>query len=1074
MAVHQIMVELVADDNKATSVLDNLTEKERKSFEDGNKSIQKRNEQRRQSLRMLAEEYEATKQINKSFEKQLATASTLGDKIVVMANVMEAAYKANGAKGLEDVFAAMEQEAAAAGLSLDEYLKKLKAANMEQEVTAEKTVTARKRLAEMREEMVRMALAGQTNTKEYRALREAAGELQDAIGDVAEEYRTAASDTRTVDTMIRGFQMVTAGAGLATGAMALFGSESEELQKSLVKLNAIMTILSSLQQIQTELRRKDSVATAGQIAMQKAYTVVVGESTGAIKAFRIAAAATVVGAVVMGLIYLIKNWDSLKESITGVTNAQRQNNEVAKKAIDAYVEQKVIVEQLMASSKKQNMSVSEQREYLKKYNETIGKSTGETDNLRKAQENVAKHGQAFIDMIVAQAKAAAYFEEMVAAARKEILLQQENAYQNLSTGDKFSEATKDFKSFVSVVTNTQKFYDQAVSNQKQKAKKDFDTAKAGYEGFMSEVYKIQNKNNFRTQEERDKAKKAAEEAAKKAEELAKQNLEFRKRISDAEFKIIERNQQDKAETLKNWSEDEMNSYAVRIGALQRYLQEQTKLLTMQEANELHAKDVELKAKNITAMEVAAIHAEKKDIENKYYTARLNLNRQFGIDMAKLEDDNARAQINIATEKINARLQTVMKGSREELELSKQLIDEETKLAVFNASKQIGDEKLRAATILRLQAEANRKKQEEERKYYEDRQILIRQYQISEDNILIAINEAKANNPRTSEKKRFELEQMNKKIVLAQINRELEDLDKLYYDKKLINEEEYQKRKNDLVAEGIRQEGEIFNAEMQRQKELRKTVTDAAFQLAGELSGAIADINKARRDAELDSQLKSLETQKNRELDNKNLTDEQKKQIDDKYRLREAQLKRQAAERDKQAAVTQAIINGLLSVSKTFAVYGFTPAAWIAAASAAATAALQVAKIRSTPIPQFAKGTKNAPRGMAWVGEEGPELVELNGGEKIYSYTHSKDIIARDPVVPMPVEKTLMQVDVTGRLSQKDISIDYRKLGAEVGKHVGKELSKMPKTGISIDQDGFSYWEETTSSKRSFKNRRYKA
>lgn len=52
-----------------------------------------------------------------------------------------------------------------------------------------------------------------------------------------------------------------------------------------------------------------------------------------------------------------------------------------------------------------------------------------------------------------------------------------------------------------------------------------------------------------------------------------------------------------------------------------------------------------------------------------------------------------------------------------------------------------------------------------------------------------------------------------------------------------------------------------------------------------------------------------------------------------------------------------------------------------AVAAAAVAALR-ASFASLGIPGFAKGTKNAPEGMAIVGEKGPELVYFNGGETV--------------------------------------------------------------------------------------------
>lgn len=40
------------------------------------------------------------------------------------------------------------------------------------------------------------------------------------------------------------------------------------------------------------------------------------------------------------------------------------------------------------------------------------------------------------------------------------------------------------------------------------------------------------------------------------------------------------------------------------------------------------------------------------------------------------------------------------------------------------------------------------------------------------------------------------------------------------------------------------------------------------------------------------------------------------------------------------------------------------------------------------LPGFAGGTRNAPRGLAWTGEDGPELVDFSGGERVYTAEQS--------------------------------------------------------------------------------------
>jgi hypothetical protein len=77
---------------------------------------------------------------------------------------------------------------------------------------------------------------------------------------------------------------------------------------------------------------------------------------------------------------------------------------------------------------------------------------------------------------------------------------------------------------------------------------------------------------------------------------------------------------------------------------------------------------------------------------------------------------------------------------------------------------------------------------------------------------------------------------------------------------------------------------------------------------------------------------------------------------------------------------------------------------------AAQTGAQVANIRATPIPAFAKGTKNAPEGLAFVDERGAEIIEkkdgtmylgtdkgarltyLEKGDKVHTATQTKSIL----------------------------------------------------------------------------------
>lgn len=201
--------------------------------------------------------------------------------------------------------------ATAANTALDQTTKELtEQATATQQVTKQNQ-SLRTQLRSIQQELAKLALAGKANTKEYQRLRDEAGKLQDAIGDAAAEIRQAGSDTRGLDKAIRVASTATAAFGLVQGAAALFGKENEELQKSLLKVTAAISILTSLQQIQEEFNRKDSLFTLAAAKAKVAYAAATGGATGALKLFRLALIATGIGVFIVLVGALIANWDKL-------------------------------------------------------------------------------------------------------------------------------------------------------------------------------------------------------------------------------------------------------------------------------------------------------------------------------------------------------------------------------------------------------------------------------------------------------------------------------------------------------------------------------------------------------------------------------------------------------------------------------------------------------------------------------------------------------------------------------------------------------------------------------------------
>lgn len=112
-----------------------------------------------------------------------------------------------------------------------------------------------------------------------------------------------------------------------------------------------------------------------------------------------------------------------------------------------------------------------------------------------------------------------------------------------------------------------------------------------------------------------------------------------------------------------------------------------------------------------------------------------------------------------------------------------------------------------------------------------------------------------------------------------------------------------------------------------------------------------------------------------------------------YAKKRSELMYKQATVEKQAALFKAIVNTAAAVAT--ALTAGPVAGQILAGITAVLGGIEIATIASTPVPQFHKGTKDAPAGFKWVGEKGAELIYDDGGYPIITHRESK-IISTDP------------------------------------------------------------------------------
>lgn len=104
-----------------------------------------------------------------------------------------------------------------------------------------------------------LRLEGKQGTAEYQQLSKETAILRDAVKDATAEITRMASDTSNLDAVLSFAAGASGGFAAFTGAMELFGSESEEVQEAQKKLQAAIAITTGVQAIQNAVQKQSTV-----------------------------------------------------------------------------------------------------------------------------------------------------------------------------------------------------------------------------------------------------------------------------------------------------------------------------------------------------------------------------------------------------------------------------------------------------------------------------------------------------------------------------------------------------------------------------------------------------------------------------------------------------------------------------------------------------------------------------------------------------------------------------------------------------------------------------------------------
>ena len=622
----------------------------------------------------------------------------------------------------------------------------------------------------LKAELAQLEIAGQDGTQAFNDLLIAASKLEDQIGDTRARVKILASDTFKFDVAVGATQALASGFEVAQGAAALFGSESEDLQKVIAKVTAATAVANGVNQLAAIFKEENALKTGVLAVAETAYGLAVGKSTGALKLLRIALAATGVGALIVGLVALIENFDKIKDAINGTSDTTRAlaaTLDDTKKALGDATAETTKVGVAFDLAKK---GVISKEEALLTYNETLGGTFGKTNDLNVAEANYIKKKDAYIQSTAARATAQALFAQSAVLAAEAAQVQQKDVQ---TVGEKVTAflvkssaiATGAIKgTLVQSVLTAQQTNIKAEQLGKERVKKDLLTQSeltknlGAAELTKAEVIEngagiISEKEQKINDDRKERQKKAAEDQAKAREQLAKLEEDALVANLDAQSKILNENNNKVIELEKTFVEARFKAGSVEEIKAREQLATAIAAIRTNEAAQLAAidkttnekllkdkLDAAKAAEGATLQQQLAALEEQKTIELSFAEtlglSELEIATRYATAIGKVKTDIAAAAVQT---QINE-LKTLEIEEGSSLERRVELINIEAEKRRQAAKDGIKDQEQLQSELELINAETQQAITAESQTEFDKRVALAEQYTQQVTDILGSLNE----------------------------------------------------------------------------------------------------------------------------------------------------------------------------------------------------------------------------------------------------------------------------------------------------------------------------------------------
>jgi hypothetical protein len=834
-------------------------------------------------------------------------------------------------------------------------------------------------------------------------------ELVDTVGDLKASVKARASDTQVFDGLISAAQGLAGAYGVAQGAAALLGDNSDELAKTMVKLQAVMSVLQGLQAIQNVLQKENQARQLAAVILNKIVTFqttlqTAAESKSIIVRYAAAAAQrtlnfamSAAGGPILGVLavigLLLASFTSFGATTRDITIDVKKFGEEADLAFSQAdrAQRKLSQSNAVAVSeaKKRFATDSELRaiekkglaDQLKVQDETITKLAPKEAQLVKLQKDMREgrkdlDEQQFNDAKDILLKLRDARDKKIELEQQLSIKENDNARANTVEAAQIRRADLDL---TVADLNTRADALKRIAADETKSYGDRIKASNGFFQQQIRITELQKKQALDNPELKpeDRAKIINDAANKEIILIRDRNKakeDFQKQAADREraarVAIIKTELEDRVKSDELITDNEKKSFDDRFNAAYDAYNRRRDLLTVQ-------RNLDIQNDKLTT-------EERKAIEVKYTSDVNQITVDYGLKQLELYKVN-QEQITALIEKEN--------------EKRKNIIDTNQANAITALNEQFQQGKISVE-------EYNKARTDIEQRYA---------IESLQNDVRNAFAKVLATKEGTAARYEAEKELAEKTAALSDATTR----------KQIENEQKLKEYRQQAYSEAYSTITSLVDGSFDNEKnKVQAQIDDLDKQTQAKIEAVnrelITDQEKADKTAVINARAAA-----------------QKETLERKQR----QLDAQRARFDKAANIAKIIGDTAVAIINQLRVTPL-PAGLPFIAAIGAIGALQLTRAIAAPIPQFAEGTDDAPGGPAWVGDGGRRelVVTPEGRMMITPSTPTLWNIPRHSVV-LPDLNELMDFTLDRTHANMLAATAYRPAGQDISDIISRQFER---------------------------------